>query len=167
MCRDAGCSNKSFICRICCVHLHSVVVRPLLLCSMLCSVVRWWCCSVLVNDSATTSYGLHAAKEYHKREKRLRLWVHFIVGGITRFKDYRDKSSTNTEIVQQGGGGARTELQVLLYLYNIIGVLLCIYFIQHCFICRPSESIVPEDAEIEPRTVATFGMDSQKLLPLG
>jgi hypothetical protein len=29
------------------------------------------------------------------------------------------------------------------------------YDIQHCFICRPSDSTVSEDAEIEPRTVAT------------
>ncbi len=27
--------------------------------------------------------------------------------------------------------------------------------IQHCFICRPSDSTVSEDAGIEPRTVAT------------
>ncbi len=30
---------------------------------------------------------------------------------------------------------------------------LCI--IQHCFICRPSDSTVSEDAGIEPRTVAS------------
>jgi hypothetical protein len=30
-----------------------------------------------------------------------------------------------------------------------------IYFIQHCVICRPSDSTVSEDAGIEPRTVAT------------
>jgi hypothetical protein len=30
-----------------------------------------------------------------------------------------------------------------------------IYYIQHCFICRPSDSTVPTDAGIEPRTVAT------------
>jgi hypothetical protein len=29
------------------------------------------------------------------------------------------------------------------------------YDIQHCFICRPSDSTVSEDAGIEPRTVAT------------
>jgi hypothetical protein len=29
------------------------------------------------------------------------------------------------------------------------------YFIQHCFICSPSDSIVSEDAGIEPRTVST------------
>ncbi len=32
---------------------------------------------------------------------------------------------------------------------------LCSYNIQHCFICRPSDSTVPTDAGIEPRTVAT------------
>ncbi len=29
------------------------------------------------------------------------------------------------------------------------------YCIQHCFICRPSDYTVSEDAGIEPRTVAT------------
>jgi hypothetical protein len=29
------------------------------------------------------------------------------------------------------------------------------YYIQHCFICRPSDSTVPTDAGMEPRTVAT------------
>ncbi len=29
------------------------------------------------------------------------------------------------------------------------------YYIQHCFICRPSDSTVPKEAGIEPRTVAT------------
>ena len=32
------------------------------------------------------------------------------------------------------------------------------YDIQHCFICRPSESSVSEDAWIEPRTVATTAL---------
>jgi hypothetical protein len=31
-------------------------------------------------------------------------------------------------------------------------------FIQHCFICCPSDSIVSEEAGIEPRTVATSAM---------
>ncbi len=30
--------------------------------------------------------------------------------------------------------------------------------IQYCFICRPSDSIVSEDARIEPRTVATTAL---------
>jgi hypothetical protein len=29
------------------------------------------------------------------------------------------------------------------------------YFIRHCFIGRPSDSTVPENAGMEPRTVAT------------
>ncbi len=29
------------------------------------------------------------------------------------------------------------------------------YYIQHCFICRPSDSTVPTDAGIEPKTVET------------
>jgi hypothetical protein len=29
------------------------------------------------------------------------------------------------------------------------------YYIEHCFICRSSDSTLPTDAGIEPRTVAT------------
>jgi hypothetical protein len=32
------------------------------------------------------------------------------------------------------------------------------YSIQHCFICRPSDSNVSEDGMIEPRTVATSAL---------
>jgi len=32
------------------------------------------------------------------------------------------------------------------------------YCIQQCFICRPSDSTVSEDAVIEPRTVATLAL---------
>jgi hypothetical protein len=32
------------------------------------------------------------------------------------------------------------------------------YDTQHCFICRPSDSTVSEDAGIEPRTVATTAL---------
>jgi hypothetical protein len=32
------------------------------------------------------------------------------------------------------------------------------YYIQHCFICRPSDSTVSEDAGTEPRTVATTAL---------
>jgi hypothetical protein len=32
------------------------------------------------------------------------------------------------------------------------------YFIQHYFICRPSDSSLSEDAGIEPRTVATLAL---------
>jgi hypothetical protein len=36
------------------------------------------------------------------------------------------------------------------------------YFIQHCFICRPSDSTVSEDAWIEPRTVATLALSVRR-----
>jgi hypothetical protein len=36
--------------------------------------------------------------------------------------------------------------------------LLSMYCIQHCFICRPSESTVSEDAGIEPRAFATSAL---------
>jgi hypothetical protein len=35
---------------------------------------------------------------------------------------------------------------------------ICAYNIQHWFICRPSDSTVPTDAGIEPRTVATCAL---------
>jgi hypothetical protein len=53
-----------------------------------------------------------------------------------------------------------------LSLFTIILILLCSwsfffyvpYCIQHCFIYRPSDSTVSEDAGIEPRTVATSSL---------
>ncbi len=42
---------------------------------------------------------------------------------------------------------------------GIFGVFfLFVYDIQHCFFCCPSDSTVSEDAEIEPRTVATTAL---------
>jgi hypothetical protein len=38
------------------------------------------------------------------------------------------------------------------------GFVLFMYDIQQCFICRPSDSTVSEDAEIEARTVATTAL---------
>jgi hypothetical protein len=37
-----------------------------------------------------------------------------------------------------------------------------LYCIQHCFICRPSDSTVSEDAGIEPRTVATMALMARR-----
>ncbi len=37
------------------------------------------------------------------------------------------------------------------------------YVIQHCFICRPSDSTVSEDARIEPRTVVTLALTVTRL----
>jgi hypothetical protein len=36
------------------------------------------------------------------------------------------------------------------------------YVIQHCFICRLSDSAVSEDAEIEPRNVATLASTARR-----
>jgi hypothetical protein len=36
--------------------------------------------------------------------------------------------------------------------------LIFMYNIQHCFICRPSDSTVSKDAGIEPSTVATAAL---------
>jgi hypothetical protein len=41
---------------------------------------------------------------------------------------------------------------------DFFGLFLLIYDIQHCFICRLSDSTVSEDAGIEPRTVATMAL---------
>jgi hypothetical protein len=37
-------------------------------------------------------------------------------------------------------------------------IFLCMYYIQHCFICHPSDSTVSEDAGIEPRIVDTSAL---------
>ncbi len=36
--------------------------------------------------------------------------------------------------------------------------ILFLYYIQHCFLCRPSDFTVPTDAGIEPRNVATCAL---------
>ncbi len=46
---------------------------------------------------------------------------------------------------------------------GFLGFFLFMYVIQHCFFCRPSDSIVSEDAGIEPRTVPTLAIVSQTL----
>ncbi len=42
---------------------------------------------------------------------------------------------------------------------DFFGFILLMYDFQHCFICRPSDSTVLEDAGIEPRTDATMALD--------
>jgi hypothetical protein len=42
------------------------------------------------------------------------------------------------------------------------GFFLFMYVIQHCFICRPSDSTVSEDARIEPWTVATLALTARR-----
>ncbi len=50
-------------------------------------------------------------------------------------------------------------MKLNLFSRGIFSAFFYTYFIQHCFICRPSDSTVSEDAVIEPcRTVATLAM---------
>jgi hypothetical protein len=42
--------------------------------------------------------------------------------------------------------------------WGFFGFFLFMYDIQHCFICRPSDSTGSEDAGIKPRTVATAAL---------
>ncbi len=51
-----------------------------------------------------------------------------------------------------------TGLIYIFFLKFFFGKFFFSYCIQHCFICRPSDSLVPTDAGIEPRTVATGTM---------
>jgi hypothetical protein len=56
---------------------------------------------------------------------------------------------------------SRTKFSTTSFFYNIfLGdfFFFCSYNIQHGFICRPSDSTVPTDAGIEPRTVATSAL---------
>ncbi len=54
----------------------------------------------------------------------------------------------------------RLQLSTFLYFFkgDFCGFFLYMYDIQHCFICRPSDFTVSEDAGIEPRTVATTAL---------
>ncbi len=58
----------------------------------------------------------------------------------------------------------RTDRYIFFFFLNIFwGIFsFCSYNIQHCFICRPSDSTVPTDAGIEPRTVATCALSVRR-----
>jgi hypothetical protein len=51
------------------------------------------------------------------------------------------------------------------YIFSCVNIFFCIFwgdffsdYIQHCFICRLSDSTVPTDAGIEPRTVGALAL---------
>ncbi len=47
--------------------------------------------------------------------------------------------------------------------YHILIItVLFVYIIQHCFICRSSDSALSEDARIEPKTVATLALTARR-----
>jgi hypothetical protein len=53
--------------------------------------------------------------------------------------------------------GKPTKCQLILK-GDFLDFFFFMYDIKHCFICRPSDSTVSEDAGIEPRTVATTAL---------
>jgi hypothetical protein len=74
------------------------------------------------------------------------------------FTDYKPSSLSPTT------AAILASLFILPYLFvadikgDFFGFFLFMYNIQHCFICRPSDSTVSKNAEIEPRTVATTAL---------
>jgi hypothetical protein len=54
-------------------------------------------------------------------------------------------------------------IQYLRQIFFTVGFFGFYVLIQHCFTCRPSDSTVSEDAEIEPTTVGDFVFGSQTL----
>ncbi len=76
---------------------------------------------------------------------------------ISQNEDLRKKKmiSHNDDEVNQCCGSGIINRGIFLGFF-----LLCMlgYCIQHCFICRPSDSNVSEYAGIEPRTVATLAL---------
>jgi hypothetical protein len=55
-------------------------------------------------------------------------------------------------VVEGGGGKGEVSERYTVHVVQI-SYLFFSYYIQHCFICRPSDSTVPKDAGIEPRSV--------------
>jgi len=68
---------------------------------------------------------------------------------------WRDKSTIGLRDIQEKVLGKLPRSFYIIHMVHVkIQLFLFMYYIQHCFICRPSDSIVPTDAGIEPRTVA-------------
>jgi hypothetical protein len=55
-----------------------------------------------------------------------------------------------------------TATLTLLFEGGFFGIFLFMYVIQHCFICRPSDSTVSEDAGIVLRTVAALVLSARR-----
>jgi hypothetical protein len=54
--------------------------------------------------------------------------------------------------------GGQAAFEDVVFSHGIVKV----YIILHCFICRPSDSTVLEDAGIEPRTIATLALTARR-----
>jgi hypothetical protein len=94
-------------------------------------------------------------------------WERAPLGGSRGGKGWQiHREGGNTQILYStrqiyiffGGGG----IFLKIFFWGIFIFIFSSYYIQHCFICRPSDSTVPTDAGIEPRTVAT-GADATSL----
>jgi hypothetical protein len=63
-------------------------------------------------------------------------------------------------------GIARDHKFILLWdktlFYIHLAWIFFMHFMQHCFICRPSDSTVSEDARFAPRTVATLALSVRR-----
>jgi hypothetical protein len=79
-------------------------------------------------------------------------------------KEALDRTCTDKIFYTKITGGFFDTLRILVleaFLYKILPMgffLQCMYFIQHCFICNPSDSTGLEDAVIESRTAATLAL---------
>ncbi len=85
----------------------------------------------------------HTASKHHKTHTKTHTFTHlFFIYILLQFSD--------TDLLKH-------KLFFFFFLNIFLGDFFYFfpYYIQHCFICRPSDSTVPTDAGIEPRTVAT------------
>jgi hypothetical protein len=55
-----------------------------------------------------------------------------------------------------------TNIYIYFSLFFVGIFLFFSYYIQHCFMCRPSDSIAPTDAGIEPITVAAGALAARR-----
>jgi hypothetical protein len=60
------------------------------------------------------------------------------------------------------GGILPPELYIFVDQRGFLEFFLFNYVVQHCFICRPSDFSVSEDAGIESRTVATLALTARR-----
>ncbi len=108
----------------------------------------WCCATVLLIISLTISISLA-------------LWE--LLYFTLRYSPWGDTSDTTTVAVPTRG----VPLLIWKNIHNFSFITFFFFFggggffiifaycIQHCFICRPTDSTVPTDAGIEPRTVVT------------
>jgi hypothetical protein len=56
--------------------------------------------------------------------------------------------------------GGKKNLQIRIH--DTVPKDVFLYFVQHCFICHPSDSILSEDAGIAPRAVASLALSVRR-----